>query len=107
MHSYSLSHLTDGAVLRELTALVARDCATTASLLAHLAEVDDRRLYAPEGYPSMHAYCVERLRLSEQGALKRISRRPHRPADSGDLRHARRRSAQHERRAPAGALPDP
>ena len=48
------------------------DCVTTAALLAHIAEVDARRLYVPAGYPSMHAYCVEELRLSEDAAYKRI-----------------------------------
>src|SRR5580765_1596033 len=41
-------------------------------MLAHIAEVDARKLYLPAGYPSMHAYCVQRLRLSEDAALKRI-----------------------------------
>src|SRR5439155_26062502 len=41
-------------------------------ILAHIAEVDARRLYAPAGYPSMHAYCVGELRLSEDAASKRI-----------------------------------
>ncbi|MEK7317316.1 MAG: HNH endonuclease signature motif containing protein, partial [Candidatus Eisenbacteria bacterium] len=45
---------------------------TTATLLAHIAEVDARRLYVPAGYTSMHAYCVEELRLSEDAAYKRI-----------------------------------
>jgi hypothetical protein len=68
----SLSHLSDDALLRRLARLVARDRATTAALLAHIAEVDSRRLYAPAGYPSMHAYCVGELRLSEDAAWKRI-----------------------------------
>jgi hypothetical protein len=41
-------------------------------LLAHLAEVDARHLYAPAGYPSMHAFCVEHLRYSDDAAFKRI-----------------------------------
>ncbi len=41
-------------------------------LLAHLAEVDMRRLYAPAGYPSMHAFCVERLGFSDDAAYRRI-----------------------------------
>jgi hypothetical protein len=45
---------------------------TTAAVLAHIAEVDARRLYAPVGYPSMHAYCVGELRLSEDAAFRRI-----------------------------------
>src|SRR5262245_54363224 len=72
MHRYDLVHVTDSALLRDLTALVAQDRSTTTNLLAHIAEVDARRLYAPAGYPSMHAYCVEELRLSEDAAGKRI-----------------------------------
>jgi hypothetical protein len=72
VRSYSLTHLDDHVLLRDLAALVARDRATTAALLAHLAEVDTRRLYAPAGYPSMHGYCVGELRLSEDSAYKRI-----------------------------------
>ena len=33
--------------------LVAKDRATTAELLAHLAEVDARKLYLPAAHPSM------------------------------------------------------
>jgi 5-methylcytosine-specific restriction endonuclease McrA len=72
MHTFSLAHLSDAVLLRDLSALVARERLTTAELLAHIAEVDSRRLYAPLGYPSMHAYCVEELRLSEDAAAKRI-----------------------------------
>ena len=72
MRHHSLTHLSDAILLRELAALVAQDRITTAELLAHLAEVDARRLYVPAGYASMHAYCVEELRLSEDAASKRI-----------------------------------
>jgi 5-methylcytosine-specific restriction endonuclease McrA len=72
MHDYRLSHLSDAALLRELSKLIVQDRVTTATLLAHIAEVDARRLYVPAGYPSMHAYCVEKLRLSEDAAYKRI-----------------------------------
>jgi len=70
---YSLRHLTDAALLQCLSDLVARDRATTADLLAHIAEVVHRELYAPAGYDSMSAYCVQELRLSEQAAYKRIN----------------------------------
>jgi 5-methylcytosine-specific restriction endonuclease McrA len=72
MRAYSLSHLSDHDLLRDLTSIVARDRATTATLLAHIAEVDARRLYLPAAYPSMYAYCVHELRLSEDSAYKRI-----------------------------------
>ncbi|HYM82351.1 MAG TPA: RuvA C-terminal domain-containing protein [Candidatus Limnocylindria bacterium] len=72
MRAYTLTHLSDAVLLRSLTALVAQDCATTAALLAHIAEVDARKLYLPAGYPSMHAYCIDELRLSDDAAYKRI-----------------------------------
>jgi len=72
MGAYSLSHLSDQTLLRDLATLVARDRATTAELLAHLAEVEERRLYAVTGHPSMQAYCVYELHLSEDSARKRI-----------------------------------
>ena len=72
MRTYSLSHLSDHALLRRLTKLVRLEHRITAAMLAHIAEVDVRKLYLPAGYPSMHAYCVQRLRLSEDAALKRI-----------------------------------
>src|SRR5262249_30739358 len=53
-------------------ACVARERTATADVLAHLAEVDTRRLYLPAGYSSLHAYCVQELHLSEQAAYKRI-----------------------------------
>ncbi len=72
MHRSDPSRLDDRALLRALAALVAQDRLTTAALLAHLAEVDARRLYLPAGSPSMHAYCVDALRFSEAAAFKRI-----------------------------------
>ena len=73
MSSYTLTHLTDAALLRDLAALFARNRATTAALLAYIAEIDARRLYVPAGYPSMHAFCVAEFGLSEDGAFKRIT----------------------------------
>ena len=72
MNRYSLTHVSDPDLLRDLRSLLSRERATTAELLAHLAEVDARRLYAPAGYPSMFAWCVEELHLSEDEAFKRI-----------------------------------
>lgn len=72
MRAYSLHHLGDPELLHALTGLVARERNTTADLLAHVAEVDARRLYAPAGFASMYTYCVEELRLSEDSAYRRI-----------------------------------
>jgi hypothetical protein len=70
--TYSLFHLPDHMLLRDLAALVTQDRATTAALLAHLAEVDARKLYLPAAYPSMFAWCVGELRMSEDVACRRI-----------------------------------
>src|SRR5262245_2113060 len=70
--NYLLSHLSDDALLRDLAVLAARDRTITAAMLAHIAEVDARKLYLPAGYPSMFAYCVEVLCLSEDATSKRI-----------------------------------
>src|SRR5207244_5419745 len=62
----------DQDLLSGLLALVARDRENMAALLAHLAEVDFRRLYLSAAYPSMVVYCIEELHLSEDEAYKRI-----------------------------------
>ena len=72
MRDYSLTHLSDTVLIRDLHTLMAQERGTAAAVLAHLAEVDARRLYVPLGYSSMHGYCVEELRLSEDAAYKRI-----------------------------------
>ena len=71
MSKYSLSHLSDAALLQGFAALIATERDVTAAQLAHIDEIDARRLYAPEGYPSLHAYCVGRIKLSEDAARKR------------------------------------
>ena len=72
MDTYSLAHLSNDALLRGHDVLLAQERATTAALLAHLAEVDSRRLYLPAAYPSMHSYCLGELHLSEDAAFRRI-----------------------------------
>lgn len=56
-----------------LLALLASGCRTEARIVAHLAEIDARRLYAKEACESLFAYCVKRLRLSENEAFHRIA----------------------------------
>jgi len=72
MRTYVLTHVGDGALLRSLDTLVGQERCATADVLAHIAEVDARRLYLPAGFPSMYEYCVGKLRLSEDAAYKRI-----------------------------------
>jgi hypothetical protein len=72
MKNYSLTHVSDPVLLRDLTEMVAHDRLTTATVLAHIAEVDARRLYVAAGYPSMFVYCVDELHMSEGEAYRRI-----------------------------------
>ena len=58
VRAYNPSHVSDAALLHDLSALVAQDRITTASLLAHIAEVDARRLCQPAGSSSMFEYCT-------------------------------------------------
>jgi hypothetical protein len=67
-----LSHLSDHALGRDLKDRVGRERTATAEVLAYLAEFDARKLYLPAAYPSMYAYCVGELRLTEESAYKRI-----------------------------------
>ena len=72
MNRYSRTQLSDDALLHQLKQSFTRDRASTAQLLADIAEVDARKLYVPAGYSSMHAYCVEGFNLSRDAASKRI-----------------------------------
>src|SRR5512143_2925726 len=69
---FSRTHLSDPELLHSLHASVAGERASTADVLAHIAEVDARQLYLLAAYPSMYAYCVRELNLSEDAAYKRI-----------------------------------
>src|SRR5262245_1071306 len=72
LKTYSLSHIPDSVLLRDLHALARREQVTTAELIAHIAEVDSRKLYLPAAHSSMRSYCVRELGLSEHAAYKRI-----------------------------------
>src|SRR5438034_6916277 len=40
---------------------------------SRIAEIDDRKLYLRESYPSLFAFCVHELRLSEDATYRRIT----------------------------------
>jgi len=65
--------LGDDELLAELLGLVRRDHELLAELLAHLAELDQRRLYLDLGFPSLHAYCTTALGMCESTAGRRIT----------------------------------
>ena len=68
-----LKTLSDDELLRRLSKLMCQSRRVEADLVAHIAEVDARRLYAREAMPSMHAYCIEVLRLTDFEAYLRIT----------------------------------
>ncbi len=65
--------ISDQELLRDLKQLIVRDRKLEAELLAHLAEVDARKLYLNEGFSSMFVYCTEVLHFSEPVAYHRIA----------------------------------
>lgn len=69
---YLLSSLSDDDLVARLTALVRQERCVLADVLAHIAEVDARRIYLVYGCSSMYVYCTELLGLSEAAAYMRI-----------------------------------
>ena len=68
-----LQSIPDDELLRRLADLLRQSRHNEADLVAHIGEVDERRLYAREASPSMFAYCTEVLHLSEAEAYLRIA----------------------------------
>ena len=69
----AIQSLSDGALLQSLNRVVADARRVEAEVVAHIAEVDKRRLYEGQACSSMFAYCTEVLHLSESEAYLRIS----------------------------------
>jgi len=67
-----LAHLSDAQLLESLTSLVGQGRVVLARLLAHLVEVEERRLHLEAACPSMFRFCVLRLGMSEDEACRRI-----------------------------------
>lgn len=68
----ALVGLSDDELLGRTRELVRRDRQTLAQLVAHLGEIDARRLYARFATSSLFDYCVRELRFSESEAFLRI-----------------------------------
>jgi hypothetical protein len=67
-----LHTIPDQELLDRLAQLILASRRTEADLVAHVAEVDERRLYTRKACSSMFAYCIEVLHLSEPEAYLRI-----------------------------------
>jgi hypothetical protein len=68
----AIRQLSNNELLERVRSLAEGEREAMASLLAHLAELDVRELYLPEGYSSLFAYCTQELCLSESAAYRRI-----------------------------------
>ena len=70
---YRLSGLENDELLAALSALVQREHELLSDFLAHLAELDERRLYLDLGFSSLFAFCTDALGLSRSSAGRRIA----------------------------------
>jgi len=68
----SLQHLDKHQLLQDFAGLVGEDRRATATMLAYIAEIDRRKLYLEQAFPSMFAFCTKRFHMSEAIAAKRI-----------------------------------
>src|SRR5258705_10700770 len=68
-----LAGLSDDELEAALQLLLGDGARTEAKIVAHLAEVEGRRLHLRAGYPSLFQYCLDVLKLSESEAFYRIA----------------------------------
>jgi len=71
--SFATSHFSNQALLADLDQRVAHDRKSFAVILTRIAEIDERKLYLAEGYSCMKAFCMDRMRLTEGAAYKRLT----------------------------------
>src|SRR5262245_48695541 len=69
---WKLAHLTHRELLEGLQRSLRTQQRSLAELVAHLGEVEERRLHLEAAYGSMFDYCVRRLGMSEDEACRRI-----------------------------------
>src|SRR5215510_10869468 len=70
---WDLSGVSDEELLRGLQEFIATGARVDARVVAHLAEVEERRLHLRAACSSLFNYCLRRLGLSESEAFHRIT----------------------------------
>ena len=70
---YRLVGVKNSELLAGLSDLVRRSNELTGDVLAHLAELEQRKLHLELGFTSTFAYCVEALGMSEGAAGRRVT----------------------------------
>jgi hypothetical protein len=66
------AQLSDRELLAKVELLAKEERETVATLIAHLAVLDERRLYLAEGCSSLFTYCMQVLHVSEYAAYDRM-----------------------------------
>jgi hypothetical protein len=69
---WKLEHLSNTELLESLRHVLRTQHRTLAEVVAHLGEVEERRLHLEAAHSSMFAYCVAGLGMSEDEACRRI-----------------------------------
>lgn len=70
---WRLEGVSDAGLQTELMQLLASGHRTEARIVAHIAEVDRRKLFLEEGFSALYKYCQQRLGLSEYEAWHRMT----------------------------------
>src|SRR6478609_10981679 len=70
---WSLSAKSDDQIKTALSELLATDYRTEARIIAHLAELEERKLHLKAGSESLFHYCTHVLHLSNSEAFHRIT----------------------------------
>jgi hypothetical protein len=68
----NLSDRSDEELLSDVTMIVGSQRELTARLVAHLAEIEERRLHLLAGFSSVFEFCQQKLGMSEGEAFRRI-----------------------------------
>ena len=69
----NLKLLSNDFLLNQTRALVSEERKLATRILWHLREIEDRRLFAERGYPSLFEMCIREFGYSEATAQRRIS----------------------------------
>lgn len=72
MRTPALAELSDADLLARVHVLACDERRATAALVAHLAEIENRKLYLSQACASLFVYCTRVLHLSEHAAYNRI-----------------------------------
>jgi hypothetical protein len=69
---WQLTHLSDRELVEGLDVAVHNQRQSLAAIIAHLGEVEERRIHLRSAHASMFCYCVSQLGMSEDEACRRI-----------------------------------